>query len=124
VRKADPAASAPRPGEPIELTSYGSQQVADLMWLLQGSDVNPAVAPTVEQIAVYIVTADAGWAALSAHARSTSVHAANAVALASAYVNRAGIDIKSKRIWSERASFASDISDAGLRRIFQELEAN
>jgi hypothetical protein len=99
-------------------------EVRDLMWLFQGADINPTVAPTVEQIAVWIATEDEGWEALSAHARSTSVHAANAVALATAYANGAGIDVRRKRIWQEREQFVPAITDEGLRRAFQQLEGN
>jgi predicted methyltransferase len=123
ARKADPAAPAPGPSDRLELRAGARPDVEGLMWLLQGTDVFPAVAPTVEQIALWIVTADLGWDALSAHAQSTSVHAANAVALASAYVNGSGVDIRTKRIWAERESFVSQISDQGLQRIFAELDA-
>jgi predicted methyltransferase len=96
----------------------------DVMWLFQNADVYPAVAPTVEQLAVWIVTEDAGWEDLAAHARSTSVHAANAVALAVAYVNGAGVDVRRKRIWGDRDQFVPAITDQGLRRAFEALEAN
>jgi hypothetical protein len=98
--------------------------VRDLMWLFQGVDVNPAVAPTIEQIAVWIVVDDLGWEPLSAHAQASSVHAANAVALAAAYVNGAGIDIRQRRIWAERERFVPAITDDGLERVFAELEGN
>ena len=119
------AARVPGPADRLEVRVDGEgSQVRDLMWLFQGVDVNPAVAPTVEQIAVWIVTDDLGWDPLSAHARASSVHAANAVALAAAYVNGAGIDIRQKRIWAERERFVPALTDDGLKRIFAELEGN
>jgi predicted methyltransferase len=124
ARRVEQGSPAPATGDPLELRADAGPEVADLMWLLQGSDVYPAVAPTIEQIALWIVTEDLGWEALSAHAQAMSVHAANAVALASAYVSGSGVDIKTKRIWRERESFVPQISDQGLRSIFETLEAN
>jgi predicted methyltransferase len=125
ARRARADAPSPGAGERLELRAGDeSSEAHDLMWLFQGVDLYPAIAPTVEQIAVWIVADDLGWEGLSAHAQASSVHAANAVALASAYVNRAGIDIKQKRVWSERERFVPAITDEGLKRIFEELEAN
>ena len=118
---------APAPGAGSLLVASASEEHAalrDVMWLFQNADVYPAVAPTVEQIAVWIVTEDAGWESLSAHARSTSVHAANAVALAVAYVNGAGVNVRRNRIWGERDVFVPEITDQGLRRAFEALETN
>jgi predicted methyltransferase len=125
ARRAQRDAPAPGAADRLDLRGpQGRAEVGDVLWLFQNADVYPAVAPTVEQIAVWIVTEDLGWEALSAHARSASVHAANAVAFAAAYTNAAGVDIKGKRIWSERAQFVSSITDEGLKRGFAELEAN
>jgi predicted methyltransferase len=123
-RRIEHSAPAPGPQDRLAPSFVPRPDIADLMWMFQVSDVFPGVAPTVEQIALWILTEDLGWEALSAHARSTSVHAANAVALGAAYVNGSGFDIRSRRIWRERASFASQISDQGLRRFFETLEAN
>lgn len=125
TRRAEQDDSPAEPGAPFQLRDpEGGGAVRDLMWLFQNADVYPAVAPTVEQIGVWITTEDAGWDALSAHARSTSVHAANAVALAVAYTNGAGIDVRQKQIWREREQFVPAITDEGLRRAFEALEGN
>ena len=118
---------APIPEQDDELRVRSADERAelrDLAWFFQGLGLFPAIAPTVEQIAIWIAAEDLGWEVLSAHASGNSIHAANAVALASAHVNAIGIDIKQKRIWAERSSFVSAISDDGLKRIFAELEAN
>ncbi len=122
ARRAERAPRAPATADRLTLRPDGPTEVADLMWLFQGVDIYPAVAPTVEQIGLWIVTDDAGWEDLAAHARAGSVHQANAVALAAAYVNASGIDLRGRRIWSERASFADQITDQGLQRVFAELE--
>ena len=125
TRRAEQDDSPAEPGAPFQLRDpEAGADVRDLMWLFQNADVYPAVAPTVEQIALWITTQDAGWEALSAHARATSVHAANAVALATAYTNGAGIDVRQKQIWQERDQFVPSITDEGLRRAFEQLEGN
>jgi predicted methyltransferase len=125
ARRAQGAAPVPRPADRLQLLAdERGAAVRDLMWVFQGIDLYPAIAPTVEQIAVWIVVEDLGWEPLSAHARVSSVHAANAVALAAAYVNGSGIDIRQKRIWAERERFVADLTDEGLRRIFAELGGN
>ena len=125
ARRAQSEAPAPSAGS-LLVASAPAEQAAlrDVMWLFQNADVYPAVAPTVEQLAVWIVTEDAGWDGLSAHARSTSVHAANSVALAVAYVNGAGVDVRRKRIWGDREDFVPAITDQVLRSAFEALEAN
>jgi hypothetical protein len=124
ARPAQREAALPGPADALEPVGANQRgEARDVMWLFQNADVYPAVAPTVEQIALWIVSEDLGWEALSAHARATSVHAANAVAFAATYVNTAGVDIKTRRIWADREQFVSAITDDGLERVFAELEA-
>jgi protein-L-isoaspartate O-methyltransferase len=125
ARRVSATAAAPGPGDRLEPRSADERpELRDLTWLFQGLDIFPAVAPTVEQLALWILAEDLGWQSLSAHATANSVHAANAVALASAHVNAIGVDIRQKRIWAERSSFVPSITDEGLKRIFAELETN
>jgi len=124
ARRAEGQAPLPGPADALEPAAADEwAEARDLMWLFQNADVYPAVAPTVEQIAVWIVAEDLGWEALSSHARASSVHAANAVAFAATYVNTAGVDITTRRIWTERDQFVAAITDEGLKRVFAELEA-
>lgn len=124
ARRVNQAAAAPGARDPVEVRSADERpELRDLTWLFQGLDIFPAVAPTVEQIAIWILSEDLGWTELSQHATSNSIHAANAVALASAHVNAIGVDIRQKRIWAERSSFVPNISDEGLKRLFADLEA-
>jgi len=125
ARRVNQAVAAPGAGDVIEVRAADERpELRDLTWLFQGLDIFPAVAPTVEQIAIWILAEDLGWQQLSQHATSNSIHAANAVALASAHVNAIGVDIRQKRIWAERSSFVPNISDEGLKRIFADLEGN
>jgi SAM-dependent methyltransferase len=125
ARRVNQAAEPPGGRDPVEVRSADERpELRDLTWLFQGLDIFPAIAPTVEQLAIWILAEDLGWRELSQHATSNSIHAANAVALASAHVNAIGVDIRQKRIWAERSSFVPNISDEGLKRIFADLEGN
>lgn len=125
VRLANHGEPTPAAADGLEVRRADDRPVLrDLLWLFHGLDIFPAIAPTVEQLAVWIVTEDLGWQELSAHATANSIHAANAVALASAHVNAIGVDIREKRIWAERSSFVPSITDQGLQRIFADLEGN
>jgi len=123
ARRAQRDVPSPGPADGLDLapaTEHGDVQ--DALWLFQNADVSPVVAATVEQLAVWIVTEDVGWESLRAHARTTGIHPANATAFAAAYVNAAGIDIKTKRVWAEREQFLPSVTDEGLRSAFAELE--
>jgi len=125
ARRASQSEGAPGAGDDLEVRPADARPLLrDLMWLFHGLDIFPAIAPTVEQLAIWIVTEDVGWQELSAHATANSIHAANAVALAAAHVNAIGIDIREKRIWAERSNFVPSITDQGLQRIFADLEGN
>jgi hypothetical protein len=125
TRRISHSSPVPGPRDRLEVRPADDRaDLRDLAWMFQGLDIFAAIAPTVEQIALWIATEDLGWADLSAHAAANSIHNANAVALAVAHVHAIGIDIEQKRIWAERSSFVPSITDEGLKRIFAELEAN
>jgi SAM-dependent methyltransferase len=125
ARQVDHAAPTPGAEDRLSVRSADDRaQLRDLVWLFQGLGIFPAIAPTVEQLAIWIVSEDLGWDELSAHARANSVHQPNAVALAAAHVNAIGVDIRQKRIWADRASFVSSITDQNLQRVFAQLESN
>jgi hypothetical protein len=125
ARQVDHAAPAPNAEARLNVQPADDRaDLRDLVWLFQGLGIFPAIAPTVEQLAIWIVAEDLGWAELSAHARANSVHQPNAVALAAAHVNAIGVDIRQKRIWAERSSFVSSITDQSLQQLFAQLEAN
>jgi SAM-dependent methyltransferase len=124
ARRVHHSAPAPDSDDRLEVRSADDRvDLRDLAWLFQGLDIFPAIAPTVEQIALWIVAEDLGWAELSAHAAANNIHNANAVALAAAHVNAIGVDIREKRIWAERSSFVPAITDEGLKTIFANLES-
>jgi SAM-dependent methyltransferase len=125
ARRVQQASPIPGQADGLRVRSADERaELRDLAWFFQGLGLFPAIAPTVEQLAIWIAAEDVGWEALSAHASANSIHAANAVALASAHVNAMGIDIKQKRIWAERSNFVAAISDDGLKRLFADLENN
>jgi len=125
ARRAQHAEPAPGSGDRLQIRSADDRaDLRDLAWLFQGLDIFPAIAPTVEQIAIWIIAEDLGWAELSAHAAANNIHNANAVALGAAHVNAIGVDIRQKRIWAERSSFVPSVTDEGLKRIFADLEGN
>ncbi|HET9949339.1 MAG TPA: methyltransferase domain-containing protein [Longimicrobiales bacterium] len=117
--------SLPAPGasDALEVVDAAERPLLrDLVWMFQAIDLHPAIAPTVEQLAVWIVSEDLGWDELAAYAREQSIHAANAVALAAAHVNAAGTDVRLTRIWSERDRFLPLVTDDELTRILEQLE--
>jgi len=123
-RRVQHSETVPSSGDRLQIRSADDRaDLRDLAWLFQGLDIFPAIAPTVEQIAIWIIAEDLGWAELSAHAAANNIHNANAVALGAAHVNAIGVDIRQKRIWAERSSFVSSITDEGLKRIFADLES-
>ena len=125
ARRVNQVAPVPGPSDRLEARSADERaELRDLAWLFQGLDIFAAIAPTVEQIAIWIAVEDRGWEDLSTHASANSIHSANAVGLAAAHVNAIGIDIKQKRIWAERSNFVPALTDEGLKRLFADLEAN
>ena len=91
----------------------------NIMWLFQGVNLHPMVAPVVQQLALWIASENAGYDHLAEHASSAPIRAEEVVALAVAYMDSSGIDVTQKRIWADRERFVPALTDQGLKRFFE-----
>ena len=111
---------APQPRVRVEIRSaHEDIAMRDVMWLYQGMNLSPVVAPVVQQLSLWIASEDAGYDELAEHASSAPIPVGEAVALAAAYTDLAGTDITLKRIWAERERFVPTLTDASLKRFFE-----
>jgi len=91
----------------------------NIMWLFQGVNLHPMVAPVVQQLALWIASENAGYDHLAEHAASAPIRAEEVVALAVAYMDSSGIDVTQKRIWADRERFVPALTDQGLKSFFE-----
>ena len=111
---------APQPRDRFEIRSADEHiAMRNVMWLYQGMNLHPMIAPVVQQLSLWIASEDAGYDALAEHASSAPIPAEEVVALAVAYLDLSGTDVTQKRIWGERERFVPTLTDAGLRRFFE-----
>jgi hypothetical protein len=94
----------------------------NVMWIFQGLDFPPQIAPVLEQVALWIASSDVEYDGLTSYLQGAPLPAANAIALSLAYVESAGMQVTTTRLWSERARYLPAISDPSLRRLFDEWE--
>jgi FkbM family methyltransferase len=90
----------------------------NVMWVYQGLDFPPQIAPVLEQATLWIASVDAGYDDLAAYLRDAPLPAPNAIALALAYLESAGMAVNSTRVWRERDRYLPSISDPSLRALF------
>jgi len=110
---------APQRQDRFEIGSADDQvAMRDVLWLFQGMNLHPMLAPLLEQFALWIVSEDAGYDDLAEHASGAPISVERTVALAAAYAEQAGVDITQRRIWGDRDKFVPALTEAGLRRIF------
>ncbi len=91
----------------------------NVMWLFQGMNLNPMIGPVIEQLALWIVSENAGYDDLVEHASGVPIPVEQAVALAAAYTDSAGIDITQKQIWADRDKFVPALTDETLKKVFE-----
>ncbi|MDH3422006.1 MAG: class I SAM-dependent methyltransferase [Gemmatimonadota bacterium] len=121
ARLAHPTATVPGAGDALEVQSADDhRRERNVLWVFQGLDFPPQIAPLLEQIALWIASVDAGYDDLAPHLRGAPLPPANGIALALAYVENAGIDVLDTRIWSERERYLPAISDPSLRALFDD----
>lgn len=119
ARSADPSAAAPGAGHELGIESADDHRRArNVMWVFQGLDLPPQIAPVLEQVTLWIATADAGYDVLESHLEGAPLPPANAVALGLAYLETAGMDVMTTRLWSERERFVPALTDASLAALF------
>ena len=111
---------APQPRDRFEIRSADEHiAMRNVMWLYQGMNLHPMIAPVVQQLSLWIASEDAGYDALAEHASSAPISAEEVVALAVAYLDSSGTDVTQKRIWGDRESFVPAVTNGGLRRFFE-----
>jgi hypothetical protein len=94
------------------------------MWQFQGMNLHPMIGPVIEQLALWIVSENAGYDDLTAHASRVPIPVEQAVALAAAYTDSAGIDITQKQIWADRDKFVPALTDEALKKVFEARDLN
>ena len=120
ARSMPPTRPASQPRDRFEIRSADENiSMRNVMWLFQGLNLNPMVAPIVQQLALWIASENAGYDDLAEHASSGPIPAEEAVALAVAYMDSSGIDVTQKRIWADRERFVPALTDQGLKRFFE-----
>jgi SAM-dependent methyltransferase len=123
VRGTDPAEAVPGSDDELEAESADEHRPErNVMWVFQGLDFPPAIAPVLEQLAIWIVSADVGYDAVVPFLESATIPAGDGVALALAYIENAGIDVTTTRVWTERESYLPAITDPNLRGLFEGWE--
>jgi len=120
ARSMPPTPSASEPRDRFEIRSADDNiAMRNVMWLFQGLNLHPLVAPVVQQLALWMASEDAGYDELFQHASSAPIPTEEVVALAVAYLDSSGTDVTQKRIWAERERFVPALTDPGLRSFFE-----
>jgi predicted methyltransferase len=123
ARGTNPAEAVPDSVDELEVESADDHRPErNIMWVFQGLDFPPAVAPVLEQLALWIVAADVGYEAIVPFMQSAPLPAPNGIALALAYVEYAGLEVTTTRVWAERERYLPALSDPSLRTLFEGWE--
>ena len=119
-----PGRNAPGPdGTLIVLSPDTVPDLEELLYLLQsgtysvagsGNTIYPPLTVGVEQAAVWIADADLPYAAIADEVGSDRMPAQYAVAFALVFVDRAGIDVTARRVWSDRTRIFRSLRDPNL----------
>ena len=96
----------------------------NVMWQFQGMSLHPMIGSVIEELALWIVSENAGYDDLVAHASRVPIPAEQAIALAAAYTDSAGIDITQKQIWADRDKFVPALTDEALKKVFEARNLN
>ena len=91
----------------------------NVMWHFQGMSLHPMIGSVIEELALWIVSENAGYDDLVAHASRVPIPVEQAIALAAAYTDSAGIDITQKQIWADRDKFVPALTDEALKKVFE-----
>jgi hypothetical protein len=119
ARLAHPTDRVPGAGDQLGVESADDhRRERNAMWVFQGLDFPPQIAPILEQLTLWIASADAGYDELEGYLRGGPLPPANGIALALAYVENAGMDVMATTLWSERDRFVSALSDPSLAALF------
>ena len=119
ARSADPGSAAPTAGVELGIESADEHRRArNVMWVFQGLDFPPQIAPILEQVTLWIASADAGYDDLAPYLQRSPLPPANGMALALAYLETAGMNVRATRLWEERDRFVPQLTDPSLGALF------
>jgi hypothetical protein len=120
ARSMPPTPSASQRRDRFQIRSADENfAMRNVMWLFQGLNLHPLVAPVVQQLALWIASEDAGYDDFVEHASGALIPTEEVVALAVAYLDSSGTDVTQMEIWSDRERFVSALTDRGLRSFFK-----
>jgi hypothetical protein len=115
-----PTPSATQARDRFEIRSADDNiAMRNVMWVFQGLNLHPMVAPVVQQLALWIASENAGYDDLVELALTAPIPVEEIVALAAAYLDSSGIDITEKQIWADRERFVPALANEGLQRFFE-----
>lgn len=122
ARRAHPSAA---PGMSSSLEAQPAddhRRERNVMWVYQGLDFPAQIAPVLEQATLWIAASDIGYDELVANLQLPSLPMQNAVVLALAYLESAGMDPTATRVWAERDRYLASVTDPSLRRLVEGWE--
>jgi SAM-dependent methyltransferase len=123
ARRTDPATAIPGSADALEVESADDhRRERNVMWIFQGLDFPPQIAPVLEQVALWIASSDVGYDDLTSYLQGAPLPAPNAIALSLAYFESAGMQVTTTRLYRERERYLPALSDPSLRRLFNEWE--
>jgi len=121
ARSAHPTAGAPGITTPLRLEPADEhRRERNVMWVYQGLDFPANIAPVLEQASLWIASADVGYDDLVAYLQGAPLPTQNAIVLALAYFESAGMDPAATRIFAERDRYMASITDPSLRGLFEQ----
>jgi predicted methyltransferase len=117
------ATAAPGIGTTLEIEPADDhRRERNVMWVYQGLDFPAQIAPVLEQATLWIAASDIGYDELVANLQAPSLPTQNAIVLALAYLESAGMDPRTTRIWAERDRYMSSVTDSSLRGLMEGWE--
>jgi SAM-dependent methyltransferase len=115
--------AAPGIGTSLEVQPADDHRRArNVMWVYQGLDFPAQIAPLLEQATVWIAVSDIGYDDLVANLQAASLPIQNAIVLALAYLESAGMDPTATRVWAERDRYGPSVTDPSLRGLMEGWE--
>ncbi|MGD8289192.1 MAG: class I SAM-dependent methyltransferase [Gemmatimonadota bacterium] len=125
ARLAHPTEGEPGASDELQVESADDhRRERNVMWVFQGLDFPPQIAPILEQLTLWVASADIGYDEVVEEIDpGAPIPTPNAIALALAYLESAGMDPTATRLWRERDRYLPAISDPSLRGLFEEWGA-
>lgn len=119
ARLGHPTNRIPAAGDELSIESANDhRRERNVMWVFQGLDFPPQIAPVLEQMTLWIASVDAGYDDLAAYLQNSALPPANGIALALAYLETAGMDVMATRLWNQRDRFVPGLTDPSLAGLF------